>query len=736
MRLPEHWTLQLVGDSHLGASLPGLSRRANEIRRQDLDAAYRKAVRSGIDSNCRMLLYSGDLWDTPRPPAMDVLSAATEIRAVADAGIPVVVIAGNHDAGVLSGSVWLEHPNLHTVTRPRPILLESDGVRVGIAAIPFIREPASWYAALSQVAADLPPADVRIVLAHQAFVGAVCGAQNFRFRLGRDVVDPARIPPGFDLVATGHVHRPQILQPLLNGPPIVYAGATDRIAFTERNEDKGHARIDFAEGRARVRFERADCRPMQFVPLDITGLPSTKIVELVESSVAALPTDAVAEVRLTGQTTRDAVRGIRIGPRAAAVRDDVLVAVNFRSVQFIANRQARAQGIDCEPVYEHSPFDDPALRAAGVLSGVPGSWVGDLPRAPGTYVLRDGGGRVVYIGKASNLRQRVRSHLRGDSDHGYFGAWAASVKRIDVRVAASELEASIVEAELVRRVRPPFNRQMREWEDYWYLAPLAGPHRQLSVTRAPETHRFAFGPFGRRMSAAMVLDVVNRAFGCAQCPEHDPLQLWQGRRKKRPAKAANEMRLLAVQRDAALCDRYFAGDCLGPCAERTPPTEYEARCDLRDACLRGELDASVLDQLSITRPGDHARASDGDDLSGDSGVGDAVAWVARRARQLRQARALLSSVVHLPGGVDGRLSALVGPRGLRFHWTERERQEALGGEFSVVAVEPRMEEPEERDGPPIAVDAAQWTHVPRELVDPLLVLVRAAERSGAAGSAS
>ena len=92
----------------------------------------------------------------------------------------------------------------------------------------------------------------------------------------------------------------------------------------------------------------------------------------------------------------------------------------------------------------------------------------DLPRVPGVYLFRDAGGRVLYVGKASNLRTRVRSYFSGD-ERRKIGQLLRETHRIDHVVAPGPLEAAVLEVRLIHEHLPRFNRQAKTWRRYAYL---------------------------------------------------------------------------------------------------------------------------------------------------------------------------------------------------------------------------------------------------------------------------
>ena len=91
-----------------------------------------------------------------------------------------------------------------------------------------------------------------------------------------------------------------------------------------------------------------------------------------------------------------------------------------------------------------------------------------LPRTPGVYLFRDRGGRVLYVGKASNLRSRVRSYFSGDQRR-KVPQLLRETESIDHVVCAHPLEAAVREIRLIHTHQPRFNRRAKAWRSYAYL---------------------------------------------------------------------------------------------------------------------------------------------------------------------------------------------------------------------------------------------------------------------------
>ncbi len=142
-----------------------------------------------------------------------------------------------------------------------------------------------------------------------------------------------------------------------------------------------------------------------------------------------------------------------------------------------------------------------------------------LPRGPGVYLFRDAAAEVLYVGKAKSLRSRVRSYFqRGDTRIGA----ATLTERIDdveVIVTRTEAEALVLEQNLVKRHRPPFNIRLRDDKSFPYIAvTLSDEYPRVMFTR--ERHRRGtvyFGPYANAKKVRETLDVLNRVFRFRPC---------------------------------------------------------------------------------------------------------------------------------------------------------------------------------------------------------------------------
>jgi DNA repair protein SbcD/Mre11 len=638
-----------TADSHIGADLPVRGTGRQPRRGNDFVESFRLVLSRARAYEADLVIHAGDLFNRSEPRAGAVAAATEPLWQLAESGIPVVIVPGNHERSSLPGLLLLSHPNIHVVQQPCAVVLESNGMRVAIVGVPCVRRAAAgqFGAVVQEVGWDTNQAEINILAAHQIFEGTRCGPSNYCFRTGEDVVPREAIPPGFDYIAAGHIHRHQTLGGVTeDSPPIVYSGSPDRITFAEIGEPKGCVVVDFADGRVEHRFIEHDVRPTQVVPFDVSGLSGKAVGDRLLATVENLPSNALTQVRLTGQATRRDLAGLKLNQRLRELRPDGLTTISFQAVEWISERAAfqktRPRARSAFDLLDAPP--KPILTCAAAD-------VGGLPAASGTYALYDADGRLLYIGKAGSLRTRIRTHVRTPRAGNHFLGWTRQIHRIEARTAASDLEAALVEAELIRRLAPPFNRQMRLWKRYCYLCPTALPYGQLDIRSEP-SGRHAFGPLRSRTQAEAFLEAMTAYLRIAHCPptsdEDQP-----------PSSAAGS---------AQVCHRYFAGQCTGPCAGRIVPGEYEATLRRRDALLAAD-EAAWLEHLDEELAA--AAPAEPDPLF------DHLQMLCQRAILLRDAGRLLNAPILLPGDADSQPStanahtvALVTLRGLHLRQVE------------------------------------------------------------------
>ncbi len=199
-----------------------------------------------------------------------------------------------------------------------------------------------------------------------------------------------------------------------------------------------------------------------------------------------------------------------------------------------------------------------------------------LPNQPGVYLMKDRGGRVIYVGKAVNLRHRVRSYFsRSSSDNRAFVALLDRVLAdVETVVVKTEKEALLLENELIKKHRPRFNVQLRDDKNFLCLR-LDPAHRfpRLETVRRPKRDGAKyFGPYASAASIRETLRVVNKYFQLRTCADH----VLENRRRP--------------------CLLHQIGRCPAPCVFPIAPEDYRRNVDAVVLFLEGRS-GPLLEQL-------------------------------------------------------------------------------------------------------------------------------------------
>ena len=196
----------------------------------------------------------------------------------------------------------------------------------------------------------------------------------------------------------------------------------------------------------------------------------------------------------------------------------------------------------------------------------------DVPKAPGVYLFRDMTDRVVYVGKAKNLRDRVGSYF--SQPLGYtrkMDGLIESLKRIETVVVGSEIEALLLESQLIRRYQPRYNTALRSHEQYPFIRiDIANPWPRVSLARARKNDgALYFGPYRSAATARKSVELINRVVPLRTCT-----------RSFRDARSYGSP-----------CIQLDIGQCLGPCVGRASRDEYMALVRRVVAYVDGQDDA-------------------------------------------------------------------------------------------------------------------------------------------------
>ncbi|NOY53774.1 MAG: excinuclease ABC subunit UvrC [Deltaproteobacteria bacterium] len=176
-----------------------------------------------------------------------------------------------------------------------------------------------------------------------------------------------------------------------------------------------------------------------------------------------------------------------------------------------------------------------------------------LPASPGVYMMKDREGKILYVGKAKNLRNRVRSYFVPKAHHtAKTEVMLSRVFQVDFMVTASEVEAFILESNLIKKNRPRYNILLKDDKHYPYLRlTVQEEFPRLEVVRkVGKDGALYFGPYVPGSRLRSTLDLIERTF---------PL-----RKSKRKIEGTGNRP----------CLNYQIGRCLAPCAGKISKTEY------------------------------------------------------------------------------------------------------------------------------------------------------------------
>lgn len=196
-----------------------------------------------------------------------------------------------------------------------------------------------------------------------------------------------------------------------------------------------------------------------------------------------------------------------------------------------------------------------------------------LPNAPGVYLMKASDGSVIYVGKANRLRTRVRSYFRDKSTSTLTSQMMRYVTEVDYIVTETEVEALILENNLIKAHQPRYNVKLKDDKRYPYLRVTTNePFPRIHITRKAENDgtRY-FGPFVHVRSTRQVVKQLTKFFPIRTCT----------------------LPLTETENRYRVCLDYHIGRCPGPCADKISVADYDEI--VRKVCqfLSGNTDAVV-----------------------------------------------------------------------------------------------------------------------------------------------
>ena len=198
-----------------------------------------------------------------------------------------------------------------------------------------------------------------------------------------------------------------------------------------------------------------------------------------------------------------------------------------------------------------------------------------LPDSPGCYLMKSSDGTVIYVGKAVNLKNRVRSYFRDTAHTPKVAAMISHIDDFEILLCETNLEALMLECNLIKHYKPYYNILLKDDKHYPYLkVDLKQPYPRLEITRRMERDGAKyFGPYIGANAVRQVIEAVRDVFPLRSCRQALPPA-----RPKRP------------------CMNSELGRCMAPCAGKCTEAEYAEMMSGVMNFLNGDYD-SVLTKL-------------------------------------------------------------------------------------------------------------------------------------------
>ena len=191
-----------------------------------------------------------------------------------------------------------------------------------------------------------------------------------------------------------------------------------------------------------------------------------------------------------------------------------------------------------------------------------------IPENPGCYLYKDNIGEIIYIGKAKNLKNRVKSYFTGTHNK-KTQTLVSKIEDLEYIIVNSEKEALLLENNLIKKYRPYFNIRLKDDKSYPYLMITKEEHPRLIMTRKYKKNNknIYFGPYVDIKSAAEVKKILDKIYPLRKC---NPVE-------KRP------------------CMYYQIGECIGPCAKKITSEDYKVQISKIKSFLTGNTKEILTD---------------------------------------------------------------------------------------------------------------------------------------------
>ena len=267
-------------DTHLGYGEYSKVDPASGINQRELDvnAAFRQAIDIILKKKPDLVIHAGDLFDSPRPSNRAIHTALSELQRLSNAGIPTVLISGNHSTPRVAASCSIFEaitilPNMHPIYKK-----QYEKIIIGDAAVHVVPHTSSDTELCAEL--DKVKKDAKVKYNILGLHVGITWDDVYKMGEFNELIIPGKVLSklkGFDYIALGHWHK---FFPLEKIPNAHYSGSTERFSFREAGYPKGIVFVDLAEHKAEL--IPIEVREMiKLDPLNCSGKTATEVLEMI-----------------------------------------------------------------------------------------------------------------------------------------------------------------------------------------------------------------------------------------------------------------------------------------------------------------------------------------------------------------------------------------------------------------------------------------------------------------------
>jgi excinuclease ABC subunit C len=199
-----------------------------------------------------------------------------------------------------------------------------------------------------------------------------------------------------------------------------------------------------------------------------------------------------------------------------------------------------------------------------------------LPEVPGVYQYFDKQDKIIYIGKAKNVKKRVSSYFNKTHDNRKTNLLVKNIIRIEHIVVQSEMDALLLENNLIKKYQPRYNILLKDDKTYPWICIKKEPFPRVFYTRIIiKDGSEYFGPFPNKKTIPILMDLIKNLYPLRTCSfdlHHEKIK----------------------QKKYKVCLEYHIGNCLAPCVEKMDPWIYDKNIEAIRSILKGNFKATVV----------------------------------------------------------------------------------------------------------------------------------------------